>query len=101
MAPGGPAARRALLLCTVLREANPRKLPAGGRREEIPIRRPDVRAGRRARAAAEDELVAHELAVVLAQRPGGRAIAGVGEISALGPLPDVAIQLRGARACGE
>src|SRR5262249_48396241 len=41
----------------------------------------------------QDELVAHELAVVLPQRPGGRAVARVGDVGAGGPLPDVAEEL--------
>ena len=48
----------------------------------------------RAGAPAQDHLVAHELAVVLADRTGGDAKAGVGRVGAGGPLPDVAEHLR-------
>ena len=45
------------------------------------------------RPAAEDLLVDHELAVVLAERAGGRREAGVGRVRARRPLPDVAVEL--------
>ena len=40
------------------------------------------------RAAAQHELVHHELAIVFPERPGGRAITGVGGVGAARPLPD-------------
>lgn len=46
------------------------ELPALIGVKEIAIGRPDVASGRRTRPAAQHELVAHELAIVLAQRPG-------------------------------
>ena len=66
-------------------------------REEVAVGRADVAARRGAGAAAQHELVAHELAVVLAERAGGRPVAGVGRVGALRPLPDVAEQLRERR----
>ena len=56
-----------------------------------------MRPRRGTRAAAEDHLVAHELAVVFAQRTRGGAIAGIGRVRAGGPLPDVAEQLARCR----
>src|SRR5689334_5463450 len=47
----------------------------------------------RARSTAEHHLVAHEFPVVFAEGAGAGAITGVGEISAPGPLPDVAEHL--------
>ena len=46
-----------------------------------------------ARAAAQHELVAHELAVVFAHRADRRPAAGIGGISRLRPLPDAADEL--------
>src|SRR5581483_9231161 len=64
------------------RQAAARELPPGVGGEEIPIGRADVGARRGARAAPQDDLVAHELAVVLPQGPRGRPVAGVGDIRA-------------------
>src|SRR3546814_8531370 len=58
--------------------------------KEIAIAREDVPARWRARAALENELPAHELAVIFADRAFGRAEAGIGAIGAAGPFPDVA-----------
>src|SRR5262249_3801757 len=42
---------------------------------------------------AENELIAHELAVILAERAGGRPVARVADVGARCPLPDIAKQL--------
>src|SRR6185503_506771 len=55
---------------------------------------PDVRRGRDARAATQDELAHHELAVVLADGAWYRSVAGIGRIRALRPLPHVSEELR-------
>ena len=49
---------------------------------------------RRARAAAQHVLVAHELAVVFADRAGARAKAGVRRVARRRPFPDVAVLQR-------
>src|SRR5262249_32233602 len=74
----------------VLSEPHAGKLPACLGGEEVPIRPPGVGARRDTRCAAEHHLVAHELAVVLAQRPDRRCVAGIGRVGAGGPLPYVA-----------
>ena len=56
----------------------PRELPARVGGEEVAVGRADVAARRGARAAAQHHLVAHELAVVLAERARERPEAGVG-----------------------
>src|SRR6267142_1312758 len=83
----------------VRRQSNPAELPARVGREEVAIGGPDVRSGRCARAATQHELIAHELRVVLSQRTLHRAIPGIGEIGAAGPLPHVAKELRRPIAC--
>ena len=80
--------------CRVLRKAQAGELPALMRVEEIAVGGADVPAGRRAAAAAQDLLAHHELAVVLADGAGGRAVAGIGLVGAGGPLPHVAEELR-------
>ena len=45
-----------------------------------------------ARGAAQDELVAHEFAVVLAERSRDARVPRIADVWAAGPLPDVAIQ---------
>src|SRR4029077_1541540 len=50
-------------------------------------------ARRRARSAPQDELVAHELAVVLTQGSGSGLVAGIGDVGAGGPLPHVSKHL--------
>ena len=52
----------------VARQAQAAELPARVGRKEVAVARADVARGRGARAAAQHELVAHELAVVLADR---------------------------------
>src|SRR5439155_11246507 len=75
-------------------QANAAELPARRRWEEVAIALAQVRARRRARAAAQDELVAHELAIVLAERAGERLISRVRRVRALRPLPTFAEHLR-------
>ena len=81
-------------------KSDARELPPGLRGKEVAVGGPDVRPGRCARATPQDHLVAHELAVVLAQRPRGRAKAPIGRVRALGPFPDVAEELPGCRVRG-
>src|SRR5689334_19987442 len=73
------------------RQPYPRELPSRVRREEVPVGPADVPGRRRAGAAAEDELVAHELPVVLPDRPRRGLEARVGGILAPRPFPDVAV----------
>src|SRR4051794_9679499 len=84
----------------VFREPDPAHLPPGARREKVPVARPEVPRRAEAGAAAQHQLVAHELPVVLAERPGGGAEAGVGGVGARGPLPHVAEELPRLRWCG-
>ncbi len=65
--------------------------------EEIPVGRAHVRGRRHARAAAQHQLVRHELAVVLAERACERLVARIGRVAARGPLPHVAEELRRRR----
>src|SRR2546423_7881257 len=78
------------------REPDARELPARVRREEVAIRRAYVPARRRARAAAQDELVAHELAVVFAERAREGHEARIRPVRARRPLPRVAEDARAA-----
>src|SRR5688572_13050784 len=78
----------------VLREPYSEELPAIVRVEKIPIARAHMPRGRDARAAAGDQLIAHELAVVFAKRPLERAESRIGAIRRCAPLPDVAPQLQ-------
>src|ERR1700744_1853036 len=80
------------------RQTNPAELPTRVWREEISIGSADVRPRRRNRAAAQDELIAHEFAVVFPQRARRRPIAGIGEIRAARPLPYFAEHLLKRRA---
>src|SRR3982751_3632178 len=50
-------------------------------------------AGGGAGTTAQDILVAHEFPVVLAQRAGSSAVAGVWRVGAACPLPDIAKHL--------
>src|SRR5262245_25173447 len=74
-------------------QADSAELPAGVRRKEVAVTPAGVALRGDTRGAAQDELIAHELAVVLPQGPGRRAVTGIGRIVARRPLPDVAIQL--------
>ena len=49
--------------------------------------------------AAQDHLVDHEFAVVLAHGARGRLVTGVGQIGAVGPLPDL-VEQPGKIRCG-
>src|SRR5262245_18234734 len=75
------------------RQANPRELPAGFRREEVAIGPAEVRPRRGTGPAPQDNLVTHELAVVLAECAGCGGEAGVGDVRARRPLPDVTVEL--------
>src|SRR5215472_4770958 len=70
------------------------ELPAGLGREEVAVGGANVAAGGGTRASAEHELVAHELAVVFADDPGGRSESGICDVGTRCPLPDVAEPLR-------
>ena len=56
----------------VLRKAEAEKLPAGIRVEKAPVSAANVIVGSDAGATAYRHLVAHELAIVFAQRTGQR-----------------------------
>ncbi len=75
-------------------------MPAGGGGEEVAVGGADVRLGGDAGAAAENNLGAHELAVVLAESAGEGLVAGVAGVGRLGPLPDVAEELLGEGLVG-
>src|SRR5207248_2507772 len=85
-----PPARARSWLCSITREPNAAHLPARRRREEVAIAEARVAARRKRRGAAQHQLVAHELAVVLAERARRRTIAGIGRIGAARPLPALA-----------
>src|SRR5215469_18426347 len=70
------------------------ELPAGRGREEVAVGRAYVASGGGTRASAEHQLVAHELAVVLADRTRGGSESGIGDVGTRCPLPDVAEPLR-------
>src|SRR5215208_1473543 len=78
----------------LFRQAQPGELPARLGREKVAVSRADVAGRRGARAATQDILRTHELAVVLANRAGGRLVARVRAIVAARPLPHVAERLR-------
>ena len=84
----------------VRRQSNSGELPPSIRREEVAVGRADVRQGGRTAPAAQDELVAHELAVVFAQGPRHRPVARIRDVLAPGPLPDVAVELSQPAAQG-
>src|SRR6185437_1923206 len=71
------------------RQPDAGELPARRRMEEIAIARAHVSNGRRARAAAQYPLPAHELAVVFAERTGGRPVARIAQVRAGCPLPNI------------
>src|SRR5690606_11447314 len=91
----GAASSRAVVMkgLQILRQPEARELPAGAGVKEIPVRGADVRGWRNARSSSKDELIAHELAVVLAQWAGLSAVAGVGTAVAARPRPDIAKHL--------
>src|SRR5512138_475079 len=77
----------------IARQANAAELPARGGIEEIAISRANVIARRGARSAAQHELIAHELTVVLAERARQRMETGIGSVRRSSPLPDIAKHL--------
>src|SRR5204863_8241445 len=92
---GGREARRWLGLCSCLpREADAGDLKPGVGVPEVAIARAHVARGREAGTAAQHALVDHELAVVLAERAVGRAVARVRLVRRARPLPRVAEELR-------
>src|SRR5690606_39091114 len=74
----------------VASQAHARELPARMWVKEIAIRRPNVVAGCGARGAAQHELIAHELAVVLTVRTAEPPEAGTGDVGRGSPFPRVA-----------
>src|SRR5437763_1595064 len=70
------------------------ELPAAVGVEEVAVGGTDMGDGGGAGAAAQDELVAHELTVVLAERAGQRLEAGERRVGAARPLPDIAVELK-------
>src|SRR5688572_3802629 len=71
------------------RQADAGELPAGVGREVVAVARADVGFGRRAGAAPQDPLAAHEFRVVLPERTRGRPVAGIRPVGAPRPFPDV------------
>ena len=88
----GGWARRTAWSGGVAGEPDPGEHPAGVRGEEIAVGAPGVPRWGRPAAPAQDLLVDHELAVVLADRPGGGRKAGIGGVGAGGPLPDRSVE---------
>src|SRR5215472_12985774 len=70
-------------------ESDPGKLPAFFRLEEITIGGANMRARGGAGTTAQDVLIAHEFAVVLAERARNGAVAGVRRVGAARPFPNV------------
>src|SRR4051812_26904443 len=81
------------VLAFILGEPYSHELPASMRREEIAIGLSNVRCRRRARATSQHELIAHELAVIFTHGSGRRLEAGITEIRASGPLPNISEHL--------
>ena len=81
-------------------EPNPGKLPARFRGEKVAIGSADVRRGSDARSAAQNEIPAHELAVIFAERAGQGTEPWIAEIGARRPLPAVAEDLSRLAASG-
>src|ERR1051325_12049810 len=71
-------------------ESDAGELPAFFRLKEIAIGAANVSAGRRAGTAPQDILVAHEFAVVFAERTRCCAIAGIRRVGAARPFPYIA-----------
>src|SRR5690554_4975373 len=87
----------------VPRQPNAGELPAVVGVEEVPVTGTAVPGGSGTGAAAQDLLIAHELAVVLAQGSRCCPVAGVGQVGALRPLPGGTKKLQGVerrRGCG-
>src|SRR5699024_7146033 len=72
------------------RDPQPAGGPPGGGGEEVPVGGARVAGGGQGAAAAQDVLVGHELAVVLAGGALERLESGVGQVRAGGPLPPAA-----------
>src|SRR5262249_35780276 len=81
----------------VLRQANTCTLPAAVRCEKVSVATSHVTLRRETRATAQNHLIAHELGVVLAKRPGPWLVAGIGDIRTCSPMPHVSIKLRRTR----
>src|SRR5215471_13049691 len=71
----------------ILRQTQPAEHPPRVRREEVAIGLAHMARRRGETTPAQDQLVCHELAVVLADRAIGFAIARIGDIGACGPFP--------------
>src|SRR5687767_13303344 len=76
------------------------ELPALVGIEEVAIAGPDMAARRGAASAAKNELIAHELAIIFADRPLLGPEARIGKEGASGPFPDVAEHLAETGCCG-
>ena len=74
-------------------ESDPCELPAFFRLEEIAVGAANVSARRGAGTAAQNVLVAHEFAIVFAERAGRGAITGIRGVGAARPFPNVAKHL--------
>src|SRR5271156_2566447 len=72
-----------------IRQPNAAKLPPRGRREEISVRAPNMRCRRYYRTTPQHHLIAHEFAVVLAQRARQRGKTRIAQIGARRPLPHI------------
>src|SRR4029077_1279480 len=79
--------------CWIACESDSGELPAFFRLKEIAIGAADVSARRRAGTAAQNILVAHKFAVVLAKRAGSSAVAGIRRVPAARPFPNVSEHL--------
>src|SRR4029077_20805441 len=74
-------------------ESDPGELPPFFRLKKIAIGAADMGAGSGAGTAAQHVLVAHEFAVVFAERSGRGAIARIRRVGTARPFPDVAKHL--------
>src|SRR5690606_33898071 len=74
-------------LVEVIGESHSGKLPAGVNGKKITVTGSDMSRRRRTGTTTQNPLIHHEFAVVLTYRTGCGAIAGVGQVSALSPLP--------------
>src|SRR5262245_8807158 len=89
----GCKSRASARVLNVLGEANAEELPPVVRIEEVAVARADVPGRRDARTAASDPLVAHEFAVVLAERAVERPEPRVRAIGRSAPFPNVSPKL--------
>src|SRR5581483_11802655 len=74
-------------------EAQAGKLPARRWIEEITVSWTGVTGGSRKRRAAQDQLIYHELAIVLAERARRSFISGIWRIRTARPLPDNSVSV--------